>query len=614
MPFLSYAQNNEDVLLWRALGNIPPTQGFYIDVGASDPVEHSVTKAFYDAGWRGINIEPLPAHGAAFREQRPRDINLAIAAGSAEGSLTLYDVPAVRGWASPAPAVAAMHRAAGHAVAELTVPVRTLAAVCAEHVRGPIHFLKIDVEGFEGEVLRGMDFVRWRPWVLVIEATLPNSRATCHERWEHLVTDRGYRFAWFDGLNRYYVAQEHAALLRHFEVQPNVFDDYISYHLERAWDATRRSEQALQASDARLQAAQARLDETLRQADALAHQSQAAQADADAARAAAAQAQHGTAAAQADTIRAQADALQARTALDAARTAAIQAQSATIAAQAEALQARDDATRAWTRTTQALAEAAGAHAETTRARAETSRARAAAADARNDTAQARLETAAAQAEAAQARTQAAAERDQAARVRAELVRAHAAGARARADIAAAQAEIARLHGEYNQAVANGRQVAAWAHDLEQRLLATLASPSWKLTQPLRTLGAWGQRWHDAGTGLVRGALQRTLRHLSTNEHMRHALVPVLLRYPALGRRVSSLLRRVRQAPAAPAAAAAALAVPEDLRHLPAAARSVLADLRRARNRRQDQQQDRQQDQQRRPQQQQQQQAGERCVS
>jgi FkbM family methyltransferase len=256
MKFFYYSQNSEDVLMWRALGHVK--DGFYIDVGASDPVEHSVTKAFYDAGWHGINLEPLPAHAAAFAEQRPRDLNLAIAAGSQQGELTLYDVPAVRGWASPKQSVAESHRAEGHQVAELKVPVRTLASVCEEHVQGEIHFLKIDVEGFEGEVLQGMDFGRWRPWVLVIEATLPGRRETSHDTWEHLVTGQRYRFAWFDGLNRYYVAEEHPELLDAFGVQPNVFDAFISWHLDRAWDNLKRLDGELRDTTLRLEE-QARL-------------------------------------------------------------------------------------------------------------------------------------------------------------------------------------------------------------------------------------------------------------------------------------------------------------------------------------------------------------------
>jgi FkbM family methyltransferase len=265
--FLSYAQNNEDVLLWRALGHI--RDGYYIDVGANDPVEHSVTKAFYDAGWRGISIEPLPAFHQAFQDQRPRDVNLAIAAGSSDGSLTLYDVADVNGWASPERAVAEGHRAAGHEVRELTVPVRTLASVCAEYVQGEIHFLKIDVEGFEAEVLRGMDFARWRPWVLVVEATLPGQRETNHETWEHLVLGQRYRYAWFDGLNRYYVAEEHAELLQHFGIQPNVFDGFISHHLDKAWSANREAMRALRETEQHAAAVGAELQKTEQHAAAV---------------------------------------------------------------------------------------------------------------------------------------------------------------------------------------------------------------------------------------------------------------------------------------------------------------------------------------------------------
>ncbi|MPQ57269.1 FkbM family methyltransferase [Duganella sp. FT27W] len=235
MPLISYAQNAEDVLLWRALGAVQ--DGFYIDVGANDPQEGSITKLFYDAGWRGINIEPMPAYREVLQRARPRDINLALACGATDGSITLFDTPAINGWASTDAATAQAHRADGIAVVETEVPMRTLAGICAEHAPATIHFLKIDVEGFEAEVLRGMDLRRWRPWIVVVEATLPNSTVTNHEHWEHLVLSCCYQFAFFDGLNRYYVADEQAHLLPLLAVPPNVLDGYVSHYLAEAWRA-----------------------------------------------------------------------------------------------------------------------------------------------------------------------------------------------------------------------------------------------------------------------------------------------------------------------------------------------------------------------------------------
>jgi FkbM family methyltransferase len=252
MTFTSYAQNLEDVLLWRALRDVDT--GFYIDVGANDPEEDSVTKAFYDRGWHGINIEPLPEHHQQLCRERPRDINLAIAAGAASGVLTIYDVPAVRGWASPNETVARAHQDSGLQVTPLTVPVQTLAEVCEQHVRGEIHFLKVDVEGFEAEVVRGMDFQRWRPWVLVIEATMPNSQVTNHAQWEPMIVQHGYRFVYFDGLNRYYVAAEHGELAARLTLQPNVFDEFQSAKLVKALDSARHANNRAKQESIRAQA------------------------------------------------------------------------------------------------------------------------------------------------------------------------------------------------------------------------------------------------------------------------------------------------------------------------------------------------------------------------
>jgi 2-polyprenyl-3-methyl-5-hydroxy-6-metoxy-1,4-benzoquinol methylase len=75
-----------------------------------------------------------------------------------------------------------------------------------------VHFLKIDVEGAEKDVLAGADLQHQRPWIVVIEATAPMTGAPTHDKWESLLTAPGYRFVLSDDLNRYYVADEHAEL------------------------------------------------------------------------------------------------------------------------------------------------------------------------------------------------------------------------------------------------------------------------------------------------------------------------------------------------------------------------------------------------------------------
>ncbi len=224
MGFVSYAQNFEDVILWRALGGAGP--GFWIDVGAADPVIDSVTLAFSRRGWRGINVEPRDNGQARLRAARPRDINLAVALGAAPGRLTFHEYD--DGGLSTLDAdIAARHRAADRPAREREVEVTTLAAICAAHADEVIHFLKIDVEGAERAVLEGADFVRFRPWVMLIEATLPQSQVDASAHWEPLVLAAGYRFAWFDGLNRFYIAAEKwDDLSAHFGLPPNLFDGF----------------------------------------------------------------------------------------------------------------------------------------------------------------------------------------------------------------------------------------------------------------------------------------------------------------------------------------------------------------------------------------------------
>jgi len=219
VTFISYAQNFEDIRLWRALKTVE--NGFYIDVGANDPTHDSVTKAFYDHGWTGINVEPMPNYYESLCQQRPKDTNLQCVAGESAENLTFYGI-AGTGLSTVDPAMAQMHKDAGMDVRSQTVQSRTLTSICEEHVQGrPIHFLKIDVEGHEETVLRGMDFSRWRPWIILIET--PWNR---DQTWEHLVIDAGYQSILFDGINTYYLAEEHLNLKPAFDIPPCNLDEF----------------------------------------------------------------------------------------------------------------------------------------------------------------------------------------------------------------------------------------------------------------------------------------------------------------------------------------------------------------------------------------------------
>jgi FkbM family methyltransferase len=234
MAFISYAQNFEDVMLARCF---PTAHGFYVDVGANDPEIDSVTRAFYERGWNGINIEPLASNFARLQENRPRDINLQLALGDKDGTITFYEIGRWHGYSTTDAEIAAQHRRDGLQVIEHTTPLRRLASVLDEHARGKsIDFLSIDVEGGELSVLAGTDLTRHRPKVILAESRLPVTINMVDRFFD--VPDRtddyakflkpfSYRLAYRDGLNAFFVAEECKDLEQHFLFPPGVADHLI---------------------------------------------------------------------------------------------------------------------------------------------------------------------------------------------------------------------------------------------------------------------------------------------------------------------------------------------------------------------------------------------------
>lgn len=227
MAYTSWSIQREDVLLLRALHGVHHTDGFYIDVGANSPQEDSDTKLFYDSGWHGINVEPSPHWYERLMAERPRDINLHAAASDKTGTITLFDHPS--GGLGTIREDFADRHASEYNIEKRAIEVEalTLAEICERHAPKDIHFLKIDVEGHEEQAIRGMDFKRFRPWIVLVEATEPlRVHIPTHEAWDHLITGSGYQYVLFDGLNRWYVADDHPERLSAFKFAT---DDFIHW-------------------------------------------------------------------------------------------------------------------------------------------------------------------------------------------------------------------------------------------------------------------------------------------------------------------------------------------------------------------------------------------------
>lgn len=198
MRYISFAQDFEDIILFSALGKYIE-KGIYVDIGANDPCMISVTKFFYDLGWRGMNVEPLDYEYRLLCMERADDENINLGVSDKDGELEL----SVAGAGSS-------FRYMNISEQKVIKQVRKFADIYRESrfFGQDVHFCKIDVEGFEKNVLNSIDFTEFRPWIFVIESVLPATNIPCHDEWEGILIANGYSCELAHGANRYYVRKD----------------------------------------------------------------------------------------------------------------------------------------------------------------------------------------------------------------------------------------------------------------------------------------------------------------------------------------------------------------------------------------------------------------------
>lgn len=199
---VSFAQNREDVILAGFFKDYETKAGFYVDVGAGSPLTDSVTRLFYEAGWSGINLEPINHIYQALNKHRKRDTNLNIGISNQPGKLQFREY-AADGFSTFSKDIQKQYQTETSSLTEkyndYEVEVMTLEQVFKANKTQVIDFLKIDVEGYEFEVIEGNDWSKYRPRVLCIEANHVK-----HD-WHDILKNNKYKLEHFDGLNEYYV-------------------------------------------------------------------------------------------------------------------------------------------------------------------------------------------------------------------------------------------------------------------------------------------------------------------------------------------------------------------------------------------------------------------------
>jgi len=159
----SYAQCGEDAIAWFWLKY--KADGRYVDIGASDPFKYSNTAWFYEQGWRGVLVDPLPGRVARLRSERPGDRVVEAVVGDRESPamLTVFESDTL----STLTAGEEYCDKGEIATGVLWVPVMPLREVMA--MQASVDLLSVDVEGAELEVLESGDWAAHRPTIVIVE-------------------------------------------------------------------------------------------------------------------------------------------------------------------------------------------------------------------------------------------------------------------------------------------------------------------------------------------------------------------------------------------------------------------------------------------------------------
>lgn len=233
IDLISFAQNGEDIVLYRTFKDRPP--GFYVDAGAGHPIKGSITKNLYDRlGWHGLDIEPQThlAQGLVDAHRRSKVINGAVVTAKMDKTQQkFYEFPSDWALSTLNDQIAQSHKKQGLIAEEYLIPCLSLNTLLESNfVKPEFELLKIDIEGMDLEVLCDFDFDHWKPTVILVESLCPSTKERVGPALDQLMQAHGYEQALFDGINSFYLYKAQMDLKTKLSIPANSRDFYLSYY------------------------------------------------------------------------------------------------------------------------------------------------------------------------------------------------------------------------------------------------------------------------------------------------------------------------------------------------------------------------------------------------
>ncbi|MEK7224457.1 MAG: FkbM family methyltransferase [Bacteroidota bacterium] len=199
----SYSQSGEDIIISDLFTRLEIARPTYLDIGANEPVSLNNTYRLYARGSKGVCIEPNPILYKKLREKRKRDVclNAGVAfditseadfylfSGKAHG-LSTFSKKEAAFWEFTGNEEIGRHKP--EAVIKTTLV--NINEIMGKYFSPHPNLISIDVEGLDLEILKTIDFEKYKPEVFCAETLWfeANNKETKNKELIRFFEDKGY--------------------------------------------------------------------------------------------------------------------------------------------------------------------------------------------------------------------------------------------------------------------------------------------------------------------------------------------------------------------------------------------------------------------------------------